>query len=87
MWIDGLNNAVTYVTFDGHWHPRLKLDCSAWYPGMTAGVYWMTVSSDTITAHLHLNKRTNNLEVNLSKQSVKECNLTLLLMIDSHHQH
>ena len=50
MWIDGLNNAVTYVMFDGHWHPRLKLDCSPWYPGMTAGVYWMTISSGTIAA-------------------------------------
>ena len=36
---------------------------------------------------IHLNKRTNNPEVNLSKQSVKECNSLLLLTIDSHHQH
>ena len=27
MWIDGLNNAVTYVMFNGHRHPRLELDC------------------------------------------------------------
>ena len=36
MLIAGLNNAVTYVMFDGHRHPRFKLDCSPWYPGMTA---------------------------------------------------
>ena len=36
--------------------------------------------------HSHLNNRKNNLEVNLSEQSVKECNSSLLLTIDSHHQ-
>ena len=34
--IDRLNNEVTYVMFDRHRHPRLKLDCSPVYPGMTA---------------------------------------------------
>ena len=34
-----------------------------------------------------LNQKTNNPEVNLSEQSVKEHNSSLLLMIDSHHQH
>ena len=36
--------------------------------------------------HSCLNNRMNNLEVNLSEQSVKECNPSLLLTIDSHHQ-
>ena len=40
MWIDGLSNAVPYVMFDGHEHPRFKLDCSPWYSEMTAGVYF-----------------------------------------------
>ena len=37
--------------------------------------------------HFCLNRKTNNPEVNLSEQSVKEHNSSLLLMIDSHHQH
>ena len=86
LWIDRLNKAVTYVMFDRHEHPRFKLDCSPWYSGMTAGVCWMSLSSSTITAHSCLNNRMNSLEVNLSKQSAKEYNLSVLLMIDSHHQ-
>ena len=62
--------------FNGHWHPRLKLDCSPVYPGMTAGVCWMSISSGTIKAPFSFEQEDNNLEVNLSEQSV----------IDSHHQ-
>ena len=36
--------------------------------------------------HSHLNNRKNNLGVNLSEQSVKECNSSVLLTIDYHHQ-
>ena len=36
--------------------------------------------------HYHLNSNKDNLEVNLSEQSVKECKPSLILMIDSHHQ-
>ena len=50
MWIDGLKNAVTYVTFDECREPRLKLDCSLVYPGMTAGVYCPSLSSGSIAA-------------------------------------
>ena len=50
MWIDGLKNKVTYVMFDGHRHPRLKLDCSPVYPGLTAGVCWISLFRGTITA-------------------------------------
>ena len=50
MWIDGLNNAVTYVMFNRCRHPRFKLDCSPVYPGMTAGVCWMSLSSSIFTA-------------------------------------
>ena len=89
MWIDGLKNTVTYVMFDRHREPQLKLEYSPVYLGMTAAVCCTPLSSSPITAPfpspIHLNKRTNNPEENLSKQSVKECNLSLLLMIDSHH--
>ena len=91
IWIDGLKNAVAYVTFNRHSEPRLKLEHSLVYPGMTAGVCWTALSSSPITAHfpspINLNKRMNNPEVYLSEQSVKEHNLSLLLTIDSHHQH
>ena len=40
--------------------------------GMTTGVCWMSLLSGTITAHSHLNNSKNNLEVNLSEQSVKD---------------
>ena len=50
MWIDGLKNAVTYVMFDGHWEPRLKLDCGLVYPGMAAAVCWISLLSSIITA-------------------------------------
>ena len=36
--------------------------------------------------HYHLNNHKDNLEVHLSKEAVKEQNLSLLLTIDSHHQ-
>ena len=50
MWIDGLKNAVAYVTFDGHSEPRLKLEYNLVYPGMTAAVCWPALSSGPITA-------------------------------------
>ena len=62
MWIDGLKNEVTFVTFRYHYQAALLLP------------------------HFCLNEKMNNPEVNLSEQSVKECNSSLLLMIDSHHQ-
>ena len=52
MWIDGLHDEVTWVTFDGHREPRLKLECSTVYPGMTAGVCYTALSSGIITAPL-----------------------------------
>ena len=87
MWIDRLKNEVTWMMFDRHREPRLKLDCSPVYPGMTAGVCWISLLSGIITAHFCLNQKMNNLELNLSEQSVKEPISSLLLMIDSHHQH
>ena len=48
MWIDRLKNTVTYVMFDGHSKPRLMLDHSLVYQGMTVGV--CTLSSSPITA-------------------------------------
>ena len=93
MWIDGLKNAVAYVTFDGLHKPRLKIECSLVYPGMTAGVCWPALSSGPIIAPFpvpfHLNKGASNQEVYLSELStpIKECNSSLLLTIDSHHQH
>ena len=50
MWIDGLKNKVTFVMFNRCRHPRLKLDCSPVYPGMTAGVCWISLSSSITTA-------------------------------------
>ena len=38
MRIDGLKNAVAYVTFDRQCEARLKIDHCFVYPGMTAGV-------------------------------------------------
>ena len=39
-----------------------------------------------LQCHYHLNNHKDNSEAHLSEQSVKECNSSLLLMIDSHHQ-
>ena len=50
MWIDRLKNAVAYVTLDGQCEPRLKIQHSLVYPGMTAGVCWPALSSSPITA-------------------------------------
>ena len=83
MWYEGLSKAVTYLMFNGNEYPRFKLDHCSYCSGMMAGVCWMSLSSGTITAHSHLNNSKNNLEVNLSKQSAKEHNLSLLLTIDS----
>ena len=38
MWIEGLKNAPAYVKIDGEHEPRLKIEHSLAYPGMTAGV-------------------------------------------------
>ena len=90
MWVDGVKNAVAYVTFDRQHEPRLKIECSLVYSGMTARVCWPALSSSPITATFPvpflLNKGASSQEVYLSKQSVKEHNSSLLLMIDSHHQ-
>ena len=50
MWIDRLKNAVAYVMFDRHSEPRLKLEHSLVYPGMTEGVCCTAISSSPITA-------------------------------------
>ena len=50
MWIDGLKNAVSYVAFDRQCEPRLKIDHSFVYPGMTAGVCWSAQTSSPTTA-------------------------------------
>ena len=50
MWIDRLKNEVTFVMFNGHRHPRLKLDYSPVNPVMTAGVCWISLLSSIITA-------------------------------------
>ena len=52
MWYEGLNKAVTYVTFDGNEYPRFKTDHSSYSSGMTAGVCWIALSSSPITAPL-----------------------------------
>ena len=50
MWIDGLKNKVFWVMFNRCREPRLKLHCSPAYPGMTAGVSWISLLSSIITA-------------------------------------
>ena len=50
MWIDGLKNAMAYVAFNGQCEPRLKIEHSFVYPGMTAGVCWSAQTSSPITA-------------------------------------
>ena len=85
MWIDGLKDEVTWVMFNGCRESRLKLDCCPVYPGMRVGVCCTSVA--LLQPHFHLNQKTNNQEVNLSEQSVKEHNSPLLFTIDSHHQH
>ena len=91
MWIEGLGIALAFVKLDGQPEPRLKIECSLAYPGMTAGVCCMEISSSPITATFpfpnpFFEPGGSNPEVYLSKQSVNECDLSLLLMIDSHHQ-
>ena len=50
IWIEGLKNAAAYVTIDGQCEPRLKIDHSFAYPGLTAGVCWSAQTSSPITA-------------------------------------
>ena len=50
MWIDRQKNAVAYVIFNVQNGPRLKIECSLVYPGMTAGVCWPALSSGPITS-------------------------------------
>ena len=52
MWIEGLHDKVTWVMFNGCREPRLKLEHSPVYPGMTAGVCCTALSSSIITAPL-----------------------------------
>ena len=52
MWIDGLHDEVTWVTFDRCREPRLKLEHSPVYSGMTAGVCCTALLSGIITAPL-----------------------------------
>ena len=50
MWIEGLENMVAYVTFNGQRKPRLKIECRLAYSGTTAGVCCTALSSDPVTA-------------------------------------
>ena len=50
MQIEGLKRAPAYVELDMQPEPRLKIECSLAYPGMTAGVHCMAISSGHITA-------------------------------------
>ena len=43
-------NAAAYITIDRQHLPRLKIDCSFAYPGMTAGVCWSAQVSGPISA-------------------------------------
>ena len=91
MWIEELKNTAAYITINEQCQPRLKIDHSFAYPGMTAAVCWSAQTSGPIAATLlssvwYLNKGMSNQEVYLSKQSVNECDSSLLLKIDSHHQ-
>ena len=91
MLIQELKNVLAYVKLDGQHEPRLKIECSLAHPGMTAGVCCMAISSSLIIGtfpfrFLFFEPGGSNQEVYLSKQAVKKCDLSLLLMIDSHHQ-
>ena len=91
MWIDGLKNVMAFVAFNRQCEPRLKIEHSFAYPGMTAGVCWsaQTISSITATSPILFplfEQGVSKQGVHLSKQFVKECDSSLLLMIDSHHQ-
>ena len=82
---------LVYDKFDGQCEPRLKIECGLAYPGMTAGVCCTVLSSGLITATFPIplpffEQGVSNQEVYLSEQSVNECDSSLLLMIDSHHQ-
>ena len=50
MWIEGLRKAPAVVKLDGQPKPRLIIECSLAYPGMTAGVCCTARSSSPITA-------------------------------------
>ena len=50
MWIKGLRKAPAFAKLDGQPKPRLKIEHSLAYPGMTAGVCCMAISSGPITA-------------------------------------
>ena len=88
MWIDRLHDKVTWVMLMGTGNPT---QIRAYYTGMTAEVCCTALSRRPMTAPIpipiYLNKRTNNLEVNLPEQSLKECNSSLLLTVNSHHEH
>ena len=86
IWYEGTKRILTYVIFNGQ-YPRVQLDCSFFYSYESQQE---CVGSHNQMAllqpHYHLNNNKYNLEIYLSKQSVKEHNSSLLLMIDSHHQ-
>ena len=52
MWIDRLHDKVTWVMFNRHREPRLKLEHSPVYPGMTAGVCCTALSSSFVAVPL-----------------------------------
>ena len=54
MWIEGLKKALAFVELDGQPEPRLKIECSLAYPGMTAGVCCTAISSGPVTAPFSL---------------------------------
>ena len=91
MWIKGLKKTPAHFKLDGQPEPRLKIEHSLAYPGMTAGVCCLTVSSSPITALLPFSfpffePGVGKQEVYLSEQSVNKCDPSLLLKFDSHHQ-
>ena len=47
---------------------------------------WIAQPMALLQPIYHLNSHKDNPEVNLSEQSVKECNSSLLLKIDCHHK-
>ena len=83
--IVSLKKKLTEHSNQNHNNNKHDQDSYCWTHGylICAGCHYQAV---LIQPHSHLNNSKNNLEVNLSKQSVNKHNSSLLLMIDSHHQ-
>ena len=75
MWVKGLRKAPALVKLDGQPEPRLKIECSLAYPGMTAGWQYLVAPLQPhfpLIVH-SLNLGAGNQEVYLSEQSVNKC--------------